>query len=322
MRIDLDRRRFLATLGLAGGALALRGTTSSFARPIKTGPPLPESAVLGIHRELPRLGFGGYPIVRLPDDEGVAVVRRALDLGVRYFDTAPSYGAGKSERLIGRAIRESGIDRSELFVATKTLRRDGAGARRELDESLERLDLDFVDCVQAHEVHDDWRSLFEADGVIAALERARDDGRLRHIGITGHRNPEYLIKAIERYDGFATALVPVNPLDTKYLSFTKSFLPVALARGIGVVAMKVYGGGSLLSGDRFKARELLQYALSQPGVSIAVPGCDAIWQVDAAHGAVIGMTEPLSAERLAELEERAGEHEGRKSEWYKEDRDG
>ncbi|MHC5025028.1 MAG: aldo/keto reductase [Planctomycetota bacterium] len=268
-------------------------------------------------RTVPRLGFGGYPVSRLPTEEAaIEVVRRALDLGVRYFDTAPSYGLGRSESRIGRAIAGSGIPREELFIATKTLQRDGAGARRELEESLARLRIESVDSVQVHEVHDDVETLFGPGQVLEALEQARVEGLVRHIGITGHRNPRYLVEAIQRYD-FATALVPINPLDPQHLSFIGEFLPVASERGVAVIAMKVFAGGGLLTSGRFEAAELLRYALSQPHVAVAVPGCEAVGHVEAACRAVAGF-EPIAPEGLAELERRAGRHEGRASEWYKE----
>ncbi len=171
--------------------------------------------------------------------------------------------------------------------------------------------------LQVHEVHDDVGTLFGPDSVLAALERARDEGLVRHIGITGHRNPRHLVEAVRRYE-FATALVPVNPLDVKHLSFIRDFVPVAAERGVGVVAMKVFAGGRLLEGGRFTAAELLRYALSREHVPVAVPGCGAVAHVQEAHDAV-SRFESLSADELAALEERAGAHRGKGSEWYKEE---
>lgn len=113
--------------------------------------------------------------------------------------------------------------------------------------------------------------------------------------------------------------MPINPVDTKYLSFTRAFLPVAIEnKKIDVVAMKVYAGGSILKAKKATAGELLQYALSQPGVHIVVPGCDRIAYVDEAFQAVAGFDEPLKAKEIAAIEEKVGPHEGRSSEWYKE----
>lgn len=283
---------------------------------------LPTIALGRTGRTLPRLGFGAFPIGNLPDEAAaVRVIRRAIDGGVRYFDTAPSYGEGRSEQRLGRAFAEAFGDgvvkREDLFVATKTLHRDAAGARRELEASVKRLRLDYVDSVQCHEVHEDWESLFAKDSVLNALEKARDEGLVRHISITGHRDPAHLLEPLKRYE-FASALVPVNPLDRQHLSYIENLLPVAAGRGTAVVAMKIYAGGNLLAGDKppFKAGELLRYALSQEHVAIAAPGCQTVKHVEQALAAAAPFT-GLSTDEQRELEKRAGEHRGKKSEWYK-----
>lgn len=337
---DMNRRAFLAAAAAAGiGGLGVGGSAAAQDGPVvplrgfklaRTNQLREASTALGrTGRSLFRCGFGGYPICELESDEdAVRVVHAALDKGVRYFDTAPSYGDGKSERRIGRAIREYrregvALDRGELFIATKTLRRDADGARRELEESLKRLGLSYVDSVQCHEVHDDVDSLFGKGAVVQALEKARDEGLVRYIGITGHRNPKWLIDAIGRYP-FATALVPVNPFDTHHLSFVREFLPVAREKQVAVVAMKIYGGGFLLDiksesgGPEFHPGDLLQYALSQEGVAVAVPGCRSVAHVEAACQAALDLPRnPWGRERLAAIEARAGKYLGREQEWYK-----
>jgi aryl-alcohol dehydrogenase-like predicted oxidoreductase len=252
------------------------------------------------------------------EEDAVQVVRAAIRLGVRYLDTAPSYSRGRSEQRIGTALAACGVDRGEFFIATKTLRRDGAGARRELEASLERLGVDYVDALQVHEVHDDVDSVFGAGAVLPALLKAKQEGLIRHVGVTGHRHPAYLVEAVRRYE-FATALVPVNPLDVKHLSFIRDFLPVAAERGTAVIAMKVFAGGSMLADGRFTAGELLRYALSTPHVAVAVPGCKTVSHVREAFAAVSGFRALSPGDRAA-LEQRAGDHRGKESEWYKPDR--
>jgi aryl-alcohol dehydrogenase-like predicted oxidoreductase len=315
----LSRRSFLA-LSSAALALPLRSVVGS-GEPQEPSPPiapLPTVTLGRTGRTVPRLGFGGAPIGRLESARSaVDVVKAAIRLGVRYLDTAPTYSRGRSEKRIGAALAACGVDRSEFFIATKTQRRDGAGARRELEESLERLGVDYVDALQVHEIHDDVDSVFGEGAVVETLQKARDEGLIRHIGITGHRNPAYLVEAVRRY-GFDTALVPVNPLDVKHRSFVREFLPLAAEKGTAVIAMKVYGGGSLLDDGRFTAGELLRYALSTPHVDVAVPGCDEIAHVEEAHAAVSGF-KALSAGERTQLEERAGAHRGKESEWYKQE---
>lgn len=323
-------------------------------------------------RVLPRLGLGAFPLGNLPNErDGVEVALHAMRAGVRYIDTAPSYGAGRSETRVGIALAEflaaaarrgeahgaegrSGgtpgageirtadgpdgpnapVTRADFYIATKTLRRDAAGAREELEQSLKRLKLEYVDAVQVHEVHDDVGRLFEKDSVLDALRKAQDEGLVKFVGVTGHRNPKWLVEAITRNPptqdgdkvrGFVSALVPVNPIDVQHFSFVKDFLPKAAELNVAVVAMKVYGGGYLLGltnedgSKKLAAGELLRYALAQKGVAVAVPGCDKVEHVDEALAGAGADEMPLAETRQRELEALAGEHLGKKSEWYKDE---
>ncbi|MCL4219997.1 MAG: aldo/keto reductase [Phycisphaerales bacterium] len=288
---------------------------------------LPTAALGRTGRVLPRLGLGCFPVGGLAnEDDAAAVLDAALSAGVRYLDTAPSYHAGRSESRVGSAIKRwteaHGPEaRNQLYVATKTLDRTADGARRELEASLKRLGIDCVDCIQCHEVHDDWESLFAKDGALAGLEKARDEGLARHIGITCHRDPSYAISAIRRFP-FVTALVPINPIDVQHHSFVRGFLPFAAENGVAVVAMKVFGGGFLLTtrdekGERvFTPGDLLRYALAQPGVAVCVPGCETLEHVRVDAVAVRGFEQPDAA-WLEGVEAKAGRHEGKSTEWYK-----
>ncbi|MFG0252844.1 MAG: aldo/keto reductase [Phycisphaerales bacterium JB038] len=263
-------------------------------------------------RLLPRLGLGTYFLSTLPDAEkGIAVVRRAIEVGVRYFDTAPSYSGGKAEERVGIALE--GEKREDFFIATKTLQRSADGARREIEESLKRLKTDYVDSLQLHAIKEDYQKLFGDNDLIAGLTRAKEEGLIRHLGITAHLNPTYLIEACKQHD-FFSALVPVNPIDTKRHSFIRQFLPFAIKQNIAVVAMKIYAAGVLLR--TLTVDECVHYALSQPGVDIIVPGCQEISHVEGAYAATLSC-EPLSQEAQLALEEKAGPHEGKSSEWYK-----
>jgi diketogulonate reductase-like aldo/keto reductase len=304
----IDRRDFLR-LGVSAAAAAAMRRLASQSKPAGL-----ESVTLGATgRVVPRLGIGCYPISTVRDEEkAVAVLRQAFSLGVRYVDTAPSYGAGLSESRIGKAL--AGLPRGELFLATKTLHRDADGARRDLEASLKRLAVEYVDSVQVHEVHDDVDLLFGKGAVLKALEKARDEGLLRSIGVTGHRNPTYLVQAVRRYP-FATALVPVNPVDPQHLSFVRDFLPVAKERGVAVIAMKIFAGGSLVRSGGLTAADCLRYALAQD-VAVVVPGCETVEEVDVAHSVARGYEKP-SGDWLQGVERRAGSHAGKPTEWYK-----
>jgi aryl-alcohol dehydrogenase-like predicted oxidoreductase len=314
------RREFLITASsiVAGGSWAdLAAAQAGGAAP---GPPpekraLPMIALGSTGRTVPRFGLGTAPLGRLEsDDEAIRILRRAFDLGVRYIDTAPSYSRGRAEDRIGRALE--GYDRSEFFLATKTTCRKGEDARRDLEGSLKRLRVDHVDSIQAHSLRHDVDALFGPDAVLAAMEKARDEVLVRHIGVTGHYHPQDLIDAVRRYP-FATALAPVNPLDVSYLSFTREFLPVAAERKVAVIAMKVLADGMLLRDGLFTAAECLHYALSQEAVAVVVPGCDAMAHVDTDHEAVMSFKR-VPPEKQAQMEQRAREALAEKGEWYKE----
>ncbi|TAH34636.1 MAG: aldo/keto reductase [Planctomycetota bacterium] len=262
-------------------------------------------------RSLPILGLGCYPLGALDSEEdALAVVRRACETGARYFDTAPSYSAGRSERRVGKAL--AGLPRDQLYVATKTLERDGDAALAELEQSLERLGMDYVDCLQVHEV----RSADEPlEDVFRALQSAQAKKKVRSIGVTGHRDPRFVLAALERHP-FASALVPINPLDCHHLSFTRDFAPKAREKGVAVIAMKVYAGGALPAHKPdLAATDLIRFALAQDGVCVAVPGADSIARWDEARAAAV--TPAPSAEDQEKLIAAAGPHRKKSSEWYK-----
>jgi aryl-alcohol dehydrogenase-like predicted oxidoreductase len=313
------RREFLIASSLAAGsAWAARATPQrGGAQPASAQQksPLPAIDLGSTGRTVPRLGLGTAPLGRLDsDDDAIRILRHAFDLGVRYIDTAPTYNRGRAEDRIGRALE--GYDRDDFFIATKTTCRHGDEARRDLEGSLRRLRVDHVDSLQAHSLRHDVDELFGPDAVLKAMEKARDEGLIRHIGVTGHYHPQNLIDAVRRYP-FATALVPVNPLDVSYLSFTRAFLPVAAERKVAVIAMKVLADGMLLKDNLFTAAECLHYALSQKAVAVVVPGCDAMAHVDADYAAAISF-KPVPRDKQAEMEQRAREALAEKGEWYKE----
>ena len=306
------RRQVLAGATVAA-ATALVGSAAragSFQRS------LPKRTFGRSERELPVLGLGCFPLGQLEEEAaGVSVVRRAFEGGARYFDTAPSYNRGVSERRLGLGLKE--FPREECWIATKTLERDGDAALAELEQSLERLGMEYVDSVQIHELRskEDVEGLFRPGGVVKALEDARERGKLRHIGVTGHRDPKFLLQAIEAYP-FVSALVPVNPLDCHHLSFTRTFVPAAAKKGVAVVAMKVYAGGSLPAQKPDLAiAELVAFALAQPGVCVAVPGADSPERWGEAHEGALAEAPDGAAQ--AALIAAAGPHRGKPSEWYK-----
>ncbi len=251
---------------------------------------------------LPVFGLGGQSLIQNAEDDGPAVemIRRAVELGVRYIDTAPLYG--KSEVRIGMAIEGM---RDRVFLATKTVYRRASSARRSLERSLERLRTSFIDNYQFHcLMHpSEVDAVFARDGVIRMVERAREEGLIRHVGITGHFVPEVLSEMLRRYP-FDSVLIPVNPADPLSFSFTADTLRVAQETGASVVAMKVMGAG-LLTHEGMEPSSLLRYALSWP-VSVAIVSCRSI--ADLEHNvAVASAFRPMTAAEMREMERQSPE---------------
>jgi uncharacterized protein len=175
----------------------------------------------------------------------VDIINRALDLGVNYIDTAAGYGGGVSEINIGRVLKDR---RNEVFQTSKTADRTYDGSMKLLEKSLKQLQTDHLDLWQLHNVQrqDQLDTIFANDGALKALLKAREDGMVRFLGITGHYEPLILKQALERFD-FDTILMAVNAADTHYLSFKRYLLPVAQQKGIGIIGMKLATRGRMLS---------------------------------------------------------------------------
>lgn len=265
---------------------------------------MPERVLGRTNISLPLLGLGGSasPLSRPGQEaEATAIIRRALDLGVRYFDTAANYGP--SEEFLGRVLPPH---RSEVFIATKTGKRDRNGAWQELEQSLERLQTDHIDLWQFHGLTYDWDldTILGDQGAVRAAEEAKAQGLVRHIGVTGHHNPDIIVKAIERYP-FDTALVPINAAD-KHTGkpFITTVLPVALQQNVGVIAMKVPAYGRLFKpGVLTGMAEAMGYALSQQGVHTCIIAAETIANLEE-NVAVAQGFQPLEATALADMEQR------------------
>ena len=245
------------------------------------------------------LGLGGEGVLRTNNRhaEAIAVIRRAIESGITYCDTAPAYSS--SQDYYGAAL---GDDRKKVFLASKTHERTYDGSLRLLDDSLRRLRTDHLDLWQMHDLRDreELDMIFGKDGAIRALEKARADGRVRFFGITGHHDPAILVEAMRRYS-FDTALVALNVADKYRLSFIESVLPAANERKMGIIGMKVLAHGALAQpGSAFGVSHSLRYALSQP-INTAVIGFGSPAEVDEAV-AVARQFAPLSSEEMARLE--------------------
>src|SRR3954463_11172135 len=251
------------------------------------------------------IGLGGYHLGIPPETEAIRIVRRALDHGLNFLDNCWDYNDGESERRMGKALQEG--HRKKTFSMTNLDGRTAQSAREQLDQSLGRLRTDVIELVQIHEIirKDDPEKCFRKGGTIEALLEAKQAGKLRFIGFTGHKDPEIhaLMLEVARVNGFHfdTVQMPINVLDVHYRSFEREVIPVAQRDGVAVLGMKPLGAGLILESGAAKAEECLRYAMSVPGVAVTITGCDSEGILEQALHLAIGFQPMPEEERKALL---------------------
>jgi uncharacterized protein len=224
------------------------------------------------------IGLGGYHVGKQADaGESIALIRKAIDGGITFMDNCWDYNGGTSEVRMGQALRDG--YREKVFLMTKMDGRTAQEYNRQLNESLGRLGTDTIDLVQFHEVIrlEDPDRIFAAGGALEAAVKAREVGKIRYIGFTGHKDPMVHLRMLEmaRQHGFHfdTVQMPVNVMDAHFRSFTKEVMPVANKEGIAVLAMKTFGDHFILDSGTVKPMEALHYGLTQP-VAVVITGID------------------------------------------------
>ena len=243
----------------------------------------------------PILSFGGQRIVdehKCTEEAALEIVHTAIDRGIRYFDTAWIYSNGQAETRLGKVAKHR---RAEMWIATKTWDTTREGARRQLETSLSRLQTDHVNEWRLHNVWDYARldALTGKGGALEAAIQARDEGAVHHISISGHTDPQVLIEALNRFP-FDSALIAVSALDHFILSFAEEFLPMANAKGVATIGMKVLGLGSLTH----EVERSLRYAFSLP-LSTVIVGMETMAQLEQNLAIAESFTPLSDEERLA-----------------------
>jgi aryl-alcohol dehydrogenase-like predicted oxidoreductase len=225
------------------------------------------------------LGIGGSHLAEAPDEnEALRIVHESIDAGVNFFDNAWEYHDGKSEEILGRALVGK---RDAVFLMTKvcTHGRDRRVAMQQLEESLKRLKTDHLDLWQVHEcIYDNDPDLHYAkDGVLEALAQAKKDGKVRHVGFTGHKDPNIHLAMLERGFPFDSAQMPLNCFDASFRSFELNVAPIVVQRKLALLGMKSMGGrGQAVTAGVVTPEEALRYAMSVPGVTVTISGIDSI----------------------------------------------
>jgi aryl-alcohol dehydrogenase-like predicted oxidoreductase len=257
------------------------------------------------------VGLGGWHLGFKYIDEqlSVRIIRTAIDSGINFMDNCWDYNEGASETRMGKALHDGYRDR--VFLMTKIDGRTKQDAAKQLDESLRRLQTDHIDLVQHHEIlrFEDPHRIFDEEGANAALIEARDAGKIRFIGFTGHKDPRIHLYMLEvaRQNGFVfdTVQMPLNVMDAHYRSFEKMVLPELVKQNIGVLAMKTLANGAILKSQTVTAIECLQYAMNLP-TSVVITGCESMEDLEQALIAARTF-KPMTEEQVKTLLDRTAQ---------------
>jgi len=251
------------------------------------------------------LGLGGHHVGSAADEAAaIEIIKEALDGGITFFDNCWEYHRGKSENWMGKGLKGS---RDRIFLMTKvcTHGRDGSLAMQMLEQSLRRLQTDHLDLWQIHGVSfDNDPDLFiRAGGAAEALDRAKQEGKVRFVGFTGHKSPDMHLKMLETGFPFDAVQMPLNAFDASFQSFEKKVLPELNRRGIAALGMKpLTGKADPLKKNILTVEEALRYAMSLP-VSTTITGMEKL-DVVRQNLKIAQNFRPMDAGEMAALRER------------------
>ncbi len=319
-----NRRAFLAqSATLAGLTLAtpiVEAQEQSAVDPVPIDPanlsPVLPSTKRGdmLYRALGRtgeqvsiLGVGGFHIGKQKEEkESIQIIRSAIDRGINFMDNSWDYNEGVSEIRMGKALRDG--YRAKVFLMTKFDGRTRESAAKQLDESLARLQTDHVDLWQFHENIrlEDPDRFFDKGGAMEAMLSAKQAGKIRYIGFTGHKDPLVHLRMLDLAQKhkfqFDTAQMPINVMDAHFRSFAHRVVPQLMEQGIGLLGMKSMGDGVILKSGVVKPIECLHYSMSLP-TSVVITGIDSMRILDQALEAVRTFV-PLTHDQLTALLDR------------------
>jgi predicted aldo/keto reductase-like oxidoreductase len=320
---DVSRRGFLKGAAIAGVSAMI--PTDKIPTPVAAEDEsslgnfqAPKRALGKTGLECSILGMGGFHLATAGDQAEINnMVAKATDHGINIFDNAWEYLNGLSEERLGVALkgrRDSVIVMSS--VCTHGRKQDVA--MRMLEQSLVRLQTDHLDVWQIHEViyHSDPELIYAPDGVLEALTKAKQQGKVRFVGFDGHKHPAIHLEMLNRGYAFDTVQMPLNPLDPNFRSFERNVLPVANERGIAVLGMKSMGGsGELISKGAFTPSQALTYVMSLP-VATTISGMDSMEVLDQ-NLVILRDFKPLSADAMQLLRDQGKQFDDGRYELYK-----
>ncbi|WP_321472415.1 aldo/keto reductase [uncultured Paludibaculum sp.] len=266
----MRRRTFLQTAALSAAArLELLADT-----------PMPTATLGKTGLKISRFVVGGYHMNVQGEENATRIIHRAIDLGVNFFDSANLYHKGKSDEVYGRALEGGRRQKVMLMSKCEVYSRDGA--MKVLEEQLRRMKTDYLDLWACHQVseHKEVDQILAPNGSLEAFVKAKQQGKVRHIGFTGHRDPSIHLRLLEGADVWETVQMPINLIDPHYLSFITNVLPVARKKGLGVLAMKSNAMGSITKQQVAKIEDCLTFTWSQD-VDAVVSGVETPEQLEA-----------------------------------------
>jgi uncharacterized protein len=252
------------------------------------------------------IGLGGSHLgkANLPEDEAIRLIHEGLDRGITFLDNSWDYNEGRSEERVGKALAQGGY-RTKAFVMTKIDGRTKENAADQINDSLRRLKVDHIDLLQHHEVirYDDPDRIFNEGGAMEAVVAAKQAGKVRFIGFTGHKDPHihlYMLNVAQQHGfHFDTVQMPINIMDAHFRSFSQLVAPEALRQHIGILGMKCFGNGVILKSGAVQPMDCLHYSLNLP-ISVQITGVDSKMLLDQTFAAVKSF-QPMDEAAVATL---------------------
>ena len=310
----LDRRTFLRTTGVTSLSALLGGVAQDMAKAAETYGKMPMRTLGGTRLKVSMIGLGGYhAAVPEKEEDAIAIIHRALDLGITFFDNADCYLKGSAEERMGKGLEGH---RQKVVLMTKVDQRDANGSLATLEASLRHLRTDYLDIWQFHGVQTMTQldEIFGPHGAMETAEKAKKDGKIRFVGMTGHFDPKVHLEAVKRYP-LDTIMMPTNVVDPHFKSFRRTAMDEAVKRGVGVLGFKTLAFGRIVSLKVASADEALRWAWSQP-ISVLISGCDSLQVLN--YNVYLAKTfKPMSETEQAELLARTESHAGTAVEEFK-----
>ncbi|WP_051669879.1 aldo/keto reductase [Bryobacter aggregatus] len=303
----MQRREFLntsAALGISSAALAQT--------------PMPMDVLGKSQLKVSKICVGGYHMRVGGEIGGIRIIRRALELGVNFFDSAAKYHNGESDVTYGKVFGDSPSLRQRVLLMSKAENRTRDGAMLQLENTLRRMKTDYLDLWQCHEVVtlEEVKQIFGPGGSLEAFVKAKEQGKVRHIGFTGHADPNTHLALLNGYNGWETVQCPVNLIDPHYLSFIKNVHPKVRERGLGLIGMKSNAIGSITKMRIATIEECLRFAWTQ-NPNTLVSGVESVDQLEQNVAVLKTLKKMTPAEMSSILDRTSKGPVGSKIESYK-----